>query len=229
MAGVEKHTLHGRVETDFERAPKALIDRIARHDTAKVCDAMGGEGAMSFEIKPLENNFKVVGSALTVLTRPGDALYVQHAIDFTQPGDVVVIAAGGYKDVCVIGERLGYYFKRKGAVGIIVDGAIRDSEGMVKDAPATFARATCIRIFGSVGPGAINVPVSAGGVMVNPGDIITADRDGVVVIPRADAARVADLADAHLQAELDRMKDVEKGGKVTDIFGLAPRLARWNS
>jgi 4-hydroxy-4-methyl-2-oxoglutarate aldolase len=129
----------------------------------------------------------------------------------------------------VIGERLGYYFKRKGAVGIIVDGAVRDAEGMVKDAPPTFARATCIRIFGSIGPGAINVPVSAGGITVNPGDIITADRDGVVVIPRADAARVADLADAHLQAELDRMKDVEKGGKVTDIFSLAPRLARWNA
>jgi 4-hydroxy-4-methyl-2-oxoglutarate aldolase len=229
MAGTEKHTLHGRVETKFERAPKALIDRIAKHETAKVCDAMGGEGSMSYEIKPLENNFKVVGSALTILTRPGDALYVQHAIDFTQPGDVIVIAAGGYKDVCVIGERLGYYFKRKGAVGIIVDGAVRDAEGMVKDAPPTFARATCIRIFGSVGPGAINVPVSAGGVTVNPGDIITADRDGVVVIPHADAARVADLADAHLQSELDRMKEVEKGGKVTEIFGLTPRLARWNS
>lgn len=229
MAGMEKHTLHGRVETKFERAPKALIDRIAKHETAKVCDAMGGEGSMSFEIKPLENNMKVVGSALTVLTRPGDALYVQHAIDFAQPGDVIVIAAGGYKDVCVIGERLGHYFKRKGAVGIIVDGAVRDAEGMVKDAPPTFCRATCIRIFGSVGPGAINVPIAAGGVTVNPGDIVTADRDGVVVIPRADAARVADLADAHLQAELDRMKDVEKGGTITDIFGLAPKLARWNT
>jgi 4-hydroxy-4-methyl-2-oxoglutarate aldolase len=228
MAGMEKHSLHGRVETNFERAPKALIERLTKHETAKICDSMGGEGAMNYEIKPLENNMRVVGSALTVLTRPGDALYVQHAIDFTQPGDVIVIAASGYKDVCVIGERLGYYFKRKGAVGIIVDGAVRDAEGMVKDAPPTFARATCIRIFGSIGPGAINVPVSAGGITVNPGDIITADRDGVVVIPRADAARVADLADAHLQAELDRMKDVEKGGKVTDIFGLAPRLARWN-
>lgn len=226
---MEKHSLHGRVETKFERAPKALIERLAKHDTAKICNSMGGHGAMNYEIKPLENRMRLIGSAFTVLTRPGDALYVQHAIDFTQPGDVIVIAAGGYKDVCVIGERLGYFFKRKGAVGIIVDGAVRDAEGMVRDAPPTFARATCIRIFGSTGPGAINVPVSAGGVHVNPGDIISADRDGVVVIPRADATRVADLADAHLQAELDRMKDVEQGGKVTDVFGLAPKLAQWKA
>src|SRR5262245_19380188 len=75
---MEKHSLHGRVETKFEGAPKSLIERLAKHDTAKICDSMGGHGAMQFDIKPLENKMRVIGSALTVLTRPGDALYVQH-------------------------------------------------------------------------------------------------------------------------------------------------------
>jgi 4-hydroxy-4-methyl-2-oxoglutarate aldolase len=229
MAVIEKHAVHGQVNVSAGRPPRILIERLAKHDTAKLCDSMGGEGAMNYEIKPLENSMRAVGPALTVLTRPGDALYVQKAIDLTQPGDVIIIAAGGYKDVCVIGERLGYFFKRKGAVAIIVDGAVRDAQGMVADAPPTFARATCIRIFGSTGPGAINVPVSAGGVTVNPGDIISADRDGVVVIPRADAARVADLADAHLAGELERLREVEAGGSVTDVFGLGPKLVRWES
>jgi regulator of RNase E activity RraA len=229
MAGIERHMLHGQIVRDVERPSPELIKRFEKHDTAKLVDSMGGYGAMHFEIKPLENHMRILGTALTVLTRPGDALYVQKAIDETRPGDVIVIAAGGYKDVCVIGERLGYFFKRKGAAGIIVDGAIRDAVGMVADSPPTFARSTCIRIFGSTGPGAINVPVSCGGVTVNPGDIILGDRDGVAVVPREDAARVADLADAHLEGELSRMKAVEEGGSVTDVFQLAPKLARWES
>lgn len=229
MAGTEKHALHGRIVTNFELPPQELVQRFAKHDTAKLVDSMGGFGAMHYEIKPLENNMRVLGTALTVLTKPGDALYVQRAIDETKPGDVVVIAAGGYKDVCVIGERLGYFFKRKGAVGIIIDGAVRDAIGMVADSPPTFCRATCLRIFGSLGPGAINVPISCGGVAVNPGDIIMGDRDGVVVVPREDAARIADLADAHLEGELARVKDIESGSSVTDVFGLGPKLARWEA
>jgi 4-hydroxy-4-methyl-2-oxoglutarate aldolase len=223
---MEKHHLHGRIE-DFARAPAALIDRFRAHDTAKICDSMGGEGAMHHEIKPLETDMRFVGSALTVLTKPGDALYVQRAIDLTQPGDVVVIAAGGYRNVCVIGERLGYFFKRKGAVAIVVDGAVRDAVGMVADAPPTFARNTCIRIFGSTGPGAIGVPVSCGDIRVNPGDIVVGDRDGVVVVPREDAERVADLADQHLAGELARLREVESGKSVTETFGLQRKLDVW--
>lgn len=224
---MEKHSLHGQVVSDVPRPTAELLKRFERHDTAKICDSMGGYGAMEYEIKPLENDMRFVGAALTVLTRPGDALYVQKAIDLTQPGDVIVIGAGGYKDVSVIGERLGYFFKRKGAVAIVVDGAVRDAQGMVDDAPPTFARGTCIRIFGSSGPGAINVPLCSGGVAVNPGDIVVGDRDGVVVVPLGDAERVADLADQHLQGELDRLAEVEAGRSITETFGLAERLEKW--
>lgn len=224
---IEKHTLHGRIIDGIERAPQELLQRFAEHETAKICDAMGGYGAMHYEIKPIESEMRFVGSALTVLTKPGDALYIQEAIDHTRPGDVIVIDAGGYKDVSVIGERLGGFFRQKGAVAIVVDGAIRDSQGMLRDAPPTFARASCIRIFGSQGPGAINVPVTCGGVAVNPGDIIVGDRDGVVVVPRHDAVRVADLADAHLANELDRMAEFNQGRKINDVFKLSERLQRW--
>ena len=170
---------------------------------------------------------RVCGPALTVLTRPGDALYVQACIDLIQPGDVVVIDASGYRDVAVIGERLAHFMKLKGVAGIIVDGAIRDSVGMVAENIPTFARAACIRIFGSRGPGAINVPVTCGGVTVNPGDVVIGDADGIVIVPRQDAARIADLADEHLAGELARLKDVESGRTVTDVFGLKPKLDAW--
>lgn len=228
MAAHEKHDLHGRIGEPGPAPDRQLIERLAVHDTAKVVDSMGGHGAMSHEIKPLETDMRFVGPALTVLTRPGDALYVQRAIDLTGPGDVIVIAADGSRDVSVIGERLGYFFKRKGAAAIVVDGAVRDAAGMVTDAPPTFARGSCIRIFGSTGPGAINVPVTCAGQAVRPGDILIGDRDGVAVIPAEDAARVADLADAHLQGELDRVAEIESGQSVTETFGLEQKLAAWS-
>ena len=226
---MEKHALHGQVVQETSRPTAELLKRFERHDTAKICDSIGGYGAVDYEIKPLENNMRFVGAALTVLTRPGDALYVQKAIDLTQPGDVIVIAAGGYKDVSVIGERLGYFFKRKGAVAIVVDGAVRDAQGMVEDAPPTFARGSCIRIFGSQGPGAINVPLCCGGVAVNPGDILVGDRDGVVVVPLSDAERIADLADEHLEGELERLAEVEAGKSITETFRLTERIDKWAS
>jgi 4-hydroxy-4-methyl-2-oxoglutarate aldolase len=227
VSHVERHDLHGQIIADFERPAKELVEAFARHETAKVADAMGGYGVMHHEIKPLESSMRCVGTALTVLTRPGDALFVQKAIDMAQAGDVIVIDASGYKDVAVIGERLAYFFKRRGVVGIVCDGAIRDAQGIVDQGPATFARATCIRIFGSIGPGAVNVPVQAGGVPVMPGDIVIGDRDGVVVVPRLDAQRVLDLADAHLAGELARVAEVEAGATVSEVFGIDQKIARW--
>ena len=229
MSGIEKHADHGTINTNVPRVAEDVLRRLARHDTAKISDTMGGNGVMHFEIKPISPEMRLCGSALTVLTRPGDALYVQRAIDETRPGDVIVIAASGFRDVSVIGERLGQFFKMKGAVGIVVDGAIRDSQGMIDVAPPTFARACCISIFGSAGPGAINVPVSCGGRIVHPGDVVIGDRDGVVVVPREDAQRVADLADEHLKGELARLSEVESGRSITDVFNLQPKLARWET
>ena len=228
MAHVERHQLHGQVHTQFERPPAHLVRGFERHETAKIADAMGGHGVMHYEIKPLETGMRAVGTALTVLTRPGDALFVQMAIDLAQEGDVIVIDASGYKDVAVIGERLAYFFKRKGVVGIVCDGAVRDAQGIVDQGPATFARSTCIRIFGSAGPGAVNVPVQAGGVTVNPGDTIVGDRDCVFVVPRVYAERVLELADAHLEGEQARVAQVEAGASVSDVFGIEEKARRWS-
>ena len=226
---MEKHTLHGTINSGFSRPPAALIAQLARHETAKIADSMAGYGVAHHEIKPLRFDMRLCGPAVTVLTRPGDALYVQKVIEYLQPGDVVVIDAAGYKDVAVMGERLAHYMKLRGAKGIVVDGAIRDSIGIVEEGIPTFARSVCIRLFGSLGPGAINVPVTCGGVAVHPGDIVCGDADGVVIVPQADAQRVADLADVHLENELARLRDVESGKSVTDVFGLSPKLAKWQA
>jgi len=226
---MERHRLHGIINREIKRPDPAIVARLAAHDAAKLADAMAGYGVAHHEIKPILREMRACGPALTVLTRPGDALYVQKAIELIRPGDVVVIDAGGYRDVSVIGERLAHFMKLKGVAGIVVDGAVRDSAGIITEGVATFCRSCCIRIFGSRGPGAINVPVTCGGVPVNPGDIVLGDCDGVVIVPREDAARVADLADAHLAGELERVKQIEAGESVAEVFGLAPKLAAWES
>ena len=224
---MEKHPLHGKIITAIQRPESRLIKGFSRHDTCKIGDAMAAHGLMHYSIKPIAPGMRVCGPAVTVLTRPGDALYVQAVIDYLQPGDVVVIDAGDVRDVACIGERLAYYMKLRGAVGIVVDGAIRDSRGIIDMGFPCFAKSVCMKIFGSNGPGAINVPLQCGGVPVNPGDIIVGDDDGVVCVPAEAAEHVLLAADAHLAAELERLKLVEGGKTVTEAFGLDEKLKRW--
>jgi regulator of RNase E activity RraA len=225
---VEKHLYHGTINETIERPPKDVIAAFAPHDTAKVGDAMGRYGVMDFEIKPIATGMRILGPAVTVLTRPGDALYVARAADIARTGDVIVIDSGGYKDVSIIGERIAYYMQEKrGVNGIVVDGAVRDVRGIRELGFPTFAKAITPRIFGSQGPGAINVPISCGGVPVNPGDLILGDDDGVVVVPRADLARVLKLTEEHLAGELHRLDLVNQGMSLTEVQNLGPRLDGW--
>ena len=224
---MERHTLYGVVNEQIERPDPALIEGFRRHDVAKVGDAMAGHGIVHHEIKPLVSGMRVCGPAVTVLTRPGDALFVQKVADVAQPGDVIVCDAGGGREASVIGERIGFYMQSRGIAGFVVDGAVRDKPGLVELAFPTFARGVTPRIYGSLGPGAINVPVQCGGVPVNPGDLILGDDDGMVIVPREDVARVLALADEHLAGELERLERMKNGETLTEIFGCDAKIARW--
>lgn len=226
---MEKHQLQGVIVSEIDRPPAEVVAAFDRHDTAKVGDSMGRYGIMHPRIKPIAPGMRVLGTAVTVLTRPGDALYVAHAADVAGPGDVLVIDAGGSPEVAVFGERIAYYMQVKREIaGIVIDGAVRDVRGLRELGFPTFCSGVTPLIFGSQGPGAINVPISCGGIPVSPGDIVLADDDGVVVIPRDDARRVAKLADEHLAGELERLDQVDQGLSLTEVQNLMPRLGAWN-
>jgi regulator of RNase E activity RraA len=224
---MERHFLHGKIITEIKRTSAEIVEGFKKHDVCKIGDSMKAQGLMNYQIKPIAKGMRVCGTAVTVLTRPGDALYVQKVIEVVKPGDVVVIDAGDIRDVACIGERLSYYMKLKGAAGVVVDGAIRDSAGIIDVGMPTFSKSICTKIFGSTGPGAINVPIQCGGVTVNPGDVIVGDDDGVVCIPREAAKEVLKTADQHLADELYRLKLIEEGHSITEVFGLADKLAKW--
>jgi 4-hydroxy-4-methyl-2-oxoglutarate aldolase len=225
---IAPNALHGRIVEKVARAPAALVERLGRHDAATIVDAMGGVGAMHHTIKPLVGETRIAGSALTVLTAPGDVLYVKKALDLVRPGDAVVIAAEGALDRAVFGDHFARFFAHRGAVAAVIDGATRDSQGVVELGFPLFCRACCVAYQSSVGPGAINVPIVCGGVAVAPGDIVVGNRDGVVVVPQAEAARVADLADAFVAAAADRPARLLAGESASDYYGLEPLLARWS-
>lgn len=216
----EKHPLHGTINKTFDKAPAAVIDSLAAYGTATLVDCMGGSGFMHHEIKPLLTDYRIAGSAFTVMTKPGDVLYCKAALDLVSPGDIVVIDAGGVKEAAVFGDRFAEALVRRGASGIVIDGVVRDSQGVIDSGLPCFCRGSCIPYLTSVGPGAINVSVSCGGTVVTPGDVLIGDRDGVVVIPRSAAETALDLAEKHIEAEVLRAERMQAGESAYEVYGL---------
>ena len=226
--GAVKHPLHGIVNEHIERPAPDLIARLGAHNVAQIADAMGGVGLMSHTVKPIAPGMKVWGPALTVFARPGDVLYVIHATDIAQPGDVVVIDGGGVPSLAMLGDGIGYYMqKHRGIAGVVVDGGVRDVQGLRAMGFPTFSTGGCARVAGAHGPGAINVPISCGQTPVAPGDIIVGEDDGVVVVPAAQAEAIADATDRVLAGEMRRRDLVDQGANLTELRDLEPLLAMW--
>lgn len=153
----------------------------------------------------------MVGTAVTARSRGGDNLTYQRALDFCRPGDVLVVDAQGDIQNAVVGGILSFYAAQIGLSGIVIDGAIRDvAEIRERDFPV-YARAITHRGPYKDGPGEINVPISVGGMVVNPGDIVVGDQDGLVAIPAEDAERLIEKARAVLVAEQKVMEAIRQG------------------
>lgn len=154
---------------------------------------------------------RISGPALTVQTRPGDNLVVHHALDLAQEGDVLVVDGGGYDGRAVIGEIMVRYAAARGLAAIVVDGAVRDVEGLAQSPVAVFAR--WVNHLGPYkdGPGEVHGPVQVGGTVVRSGDVVVGDADGVVVLPAARTPEVVTTGEARLREEEEIMKAIAAG------------------
>lgn len=155
---------------------------------------------------------KLCGVALTVRTRPGDNLMVHQALQIITPGDVLVIDAGGETTNSVIGEIMLAAAVADGLVGLVVDGAIRDASTLRAGTTPVFARGVSHRGPYKDGPGEVNVPVRIGGLIVNPGDVVIGDADGLVAIAPQDAEHVYTVAAAKAAAEAISLETARVGG-----------------
>ncbi len=189
-----------RVFLSFPRPEQEVVEEYKKYCTGNITDNMSRFGSMHASIKAVNKpGVKLVGVAVTVKARIGDNLLTHKALDVAQPGDVIVIDAQGDTSVAILGEIMCHYARARGITGFVVDGAVRDADGIREMGFPVFARGvTPIGPFKN-GPGEINVPIACGGVAVHPGDIIVGDDDGVIVVPRLEAKEI--LEKTKIQAE----------------------------
>jgi RraA family protein len=199
-----------RVFTKIERAPKELIERFANLPTSNIADNMGRLGGICAEIKPY-NKVKLLGTAVTVRSAPGDNLMFHKAIDLAQPGDVIVVDAQGFLGHSVCGEIMIRHAISRGIKGFVVDGAIRDVEILESLQFSVYAKGVTPRGPYKNGPGEVNVPVNCGGIVVQPGDIVVGDADGIVIISPKDAAELADKTEKIFLLEQEKFKAIANG------------------
>ncbi|HEY9225001.1 MAG TPA: RraA family protein, partial [Gemmatimonadaceae bacterium] len=188
----------------------AIVERFRGLASSNVADAMGRFNYMGPEIRS-RSGFPLCGRAVTVLCRPADNLMVHKALQLAEPGDIVVVATCGSTATAVFGELMCHTAAAKKLGGIIVDGAIRDVGGIAKLGFPAFSRHVSPGGCDKDGPGEINVPISCGGVVVMPGDIIVGDDDGVAVVPSAHAAEVLALVDGLMSREKKRVAEIQGG------------------
>ena len=202
-----------RILNHFNRAPKHLIENFRDIPTPNIADCMNRSFCIDSKIRMIneKKGLQMLGSALTVKTRTVDNLLVHKAIDIAQSGDIIVIAAEGDTHSAILGEIMAHMAEKKGVAGYLIDGCIRDSEAIQEMDFPVFAIGVSPKGPYKDGPGEINFPVSCGGVIINPGDIIVGDRDGVVVIPPSEAEMIYQEAKKVLEKETKILEEIKKG------------------
>ena len=204
-------TIGFRINTDVARASDEVMNRFNYIPTAHISDSMQRLHAAGAALRPMHRSGKLIGNAVTVKVRPGDNLMVHKAIDTAQPRDVIVVDAGGDLSQAIIGELMMRHAQRRGIAGLVINGAVRDMGTISNDIYPVYAAGITHRGPYKDGPGEINFPVSIGGMVIHPGDIIVGDEDGVVAIPLADAEAVLVLTEALRLREEKVMREILDG------------------
>lgn len=193
--------------------PKDLIEAYKSLPAANVADCMGRISAMNSEIRLMTKPFSgsMVGPALTIKARPGDNLMLHKALNMIEEGDIIVISNGGDRSQSLMGEIMAAYAKSKKVGGFVFDSPIRDIDVLYDLGVPIYATGATPGGPFKEGPGEINVPIACGNIHVNPGDIILGDSDGVIVIPRQDAAALLEVAKKFSANDKAKLQAAMKG------------------
>jgi len=212
------------VRKSFKRPPAEKLARLQGAQTGHIVDAMGGRGALDPAIKPVDpGRAQFVGTAMTCETGPSDNLAIIAAVALAQKGDVVVSASDGFTSTAVIGDIVSLLAKNAGIQAVVVDGMARDSKGIIGVGLPVFSRGITPNSCVKSGPGRVGHPIVAGGVAIEPGDVIVGDRDGVVVIPQSRLDEVIERIEAIREAEKKVIANVT-GNRLTRMDSIAALL-----
>ncbi len=216
-----------RVVLNHTRPEAALIEALRGWPTGSICDALGRVGAMDYSIKPLNPGWQFVGPAVTVRARPADNLIVYKALEVARPGDVLVIATDGATSCSVLGDLVCAIARARGIAALVTDGVVRDLSGIRQVGVPVFCRGVNPNSPWKDGPGDVNLPVSCGGVVVHPGDVVVGDDDGVVVVPQADLPAVVATLPAIRAKEAQIARDIAAGRLIPAAIAEAMATRNW--
>ena len=216
----------GIVKRNIVRADKPAVEMLSRFGVATIHEAMGRVGLMKPYMRPVYTGAQICGTAVTVLLQPGDNWMMHVAAEQLQPGDVVVAACTTDNTDGFFGDLLATSFQARGAKGLVIDGGCRDVKELQEMGFPVFSRAISAKGTIKATLGSVNIAVVCAGTIVNPGDVVIADADGVVVVPAAIAQQVADAAEQRESFEGEKRAKLAAGVLGLDMYNMRGPLEK---